>query len=156
MTRIIFALVLALALVRPAAAQDTPAALLKGYLAAWNSGNAEAAAAFMADDAVFFDAVTGEPLEGREAVLGLIQGFMTAITAIDWSVRGTPLYTADGIAFEWTFSGVNTGAFGPDMPATNKPVSFIGLTIIHLKDGKIVYEGDYYDSASLMAQITGQ
>ena len=47
--------------------------------------------------------------------------------------------SANGVAFEFTFAGTNTGAWGPDTPATGKPFSFNGVTFMRVENGKIVY-----------------
>ena len=140
--------------VRLSAAQMDPAALAEAYLAAWNAKDAEKAASYFAEDVEYFDATVGEPQKGREAARdNVIKVFMTAAPDLSWKMRGAPLVSADGIAFEWTFAGTNTGAWGPDTPATNKPFSFDGVTFMRVKDGKITYQGDYYDGLGFQKQL---
>lgn len=38
----------------------------KEYMAAWNAHDASRAAQFLADDAVYYDAAAGEPINGRK------------------------------------------------------------------------------------------
>ena len=68
-------------------------------------------------------------------------------------MKGEPIESANGVAFEWTFAGTNTGAWGPDTPATGKPFNFNGVTFMRVENGKIVYQGDYYDGLGFQKQL---
>ena len=63
-------------------------------------------------------------------------------------MTGEPIESANGIAYEFTFAGTNTGGWGPDTPATGKPFAFNGVTFMRVENGKIVYQGDWYDSVA--------
>jgi steroid delta-isomerase-like uncharacterized protein len=136
------------------AADMSAAEVAKGYLAAWNAKDADKAASFFADDVEYLDVTVGEPQKGREAARdNVIKVFMTAAPDLKWEMKGEPIVSEDGIAFQWTFSGTNTGAWGPETPATNKPFSFDGVTFMRVKDGKITYQGDYYDGYGFQKQL---
>ena len=136
------------------AADMTPRQVADAYLAAWNAHDADAAAAFMADDVTYLDVTAGEPQKGRDAARDkVIKLFVMAAPDLIWKMRGEPIENADGIAFEWTFGGTNTGAWGPDTPATGKPFSFNGVTFMRVKDGKIVTQSDYYDGLGFQKQL---
>ena len=138
----------------PRAADMSPAEIAKAYLAAWNEKNADKAASFFADDGEYFDVTVGTPQKGREAARdNVIKVFITAVPDVKWEMKSDPIVSKDGVAFQWTFSGTNTGAWGPDTPATNKPFSFDGVTFIRIKDGKIVYQGDFYDGYGFQKQL---
>ena len=47
----------------------------------------------------------------------------------------------------------DAGAWDAQTPATNKPLSFDGVSYVKVKDGKIVYQGDYYDALGLHKQL---
>ena len=135
------------------AAEMSAAEVAKGYLAAWNAKDVEKAASFYADDVEYFDVTLGEAHKGRDSAREVVQVFTTAAPDLKWEMKGDPIVSEDGIAFQWTFSGTNTGAWGPDTPATNKPFSFDGVTFMRVKDGKIVYQGDYYDGYGFGKQL---
>ena len=135
------------------AAEMSAAEVAQGYLAAWNAKDVEKAASFYADDVEYFDVTLGEPHKGREAAREVVQTFVTAAPDLKWEMKGDPIVSDDGIAFQWTFSGTNTGAWGPDTPATNKPFSFEGVTLMRVQDGKITYQGDYYDGYGFQKQL---
>ena len=58
----------------------TPRQVAEAYLAAWNAHDADAAAAFMADDVTYLDVIVGEPQKGRDAARDkVIKLFVTAV-----------------------------------------------------------------------------
>ncbi|NQD37282.1 SnoaL-like domain-containing protein [Permianibacter sp. IMCC34836] len=131
-----------------------PVKVIDDYMAAWNSHNADAAASHFADNVTYLDASVGTPQQGRDAARdNVIKVFMTAVPDCHWVRNGAPIVSADGIAFEWTFSGTNTGAWGPDTPATGKSFSFNGVSFIRLQGDKIAYQGDYYDALNFNKQM---
>ena len=88
-----------------------------------------------------------------QRVTRVIKLFVTAAPDLTWKMRSEPIESSNGIAFEWTFAGTNTGAWGPDTPATGKPFSFNGVTFMRVKNGKIVTQSDYYDGLGFQKQL---
>lgn len=137
-----------------AQAADDAKAIVDGYMAAWNAHAPEQAAAFLAEDAVYYDVTVGTPQKGRAAARdNVIKVFITAIPDLKWEMTGTPIVSKDGIAFQWVFRGTNTGAWNAETPATGKPVKFEGVSFVRIKDGKIAYQGDYYDALGFNKQL---
>ena len=135
-------------------AADDAKAIVDGYMAAWNAHDADKAGEFLAEDAEYFDVTVGSAQKGRAAARdNVIKVFVTAIPDLKWVMTGAPIVSADGIAFQWQFSGTNTGAWGAETPATGKPVSFEGVSFVRIKDGKIAYQGDYYDALGFNKQL---
>lgn len=137
-----------------AQAADDAKAIVDGYMAAWNAHDADKAATFFAEDGVYFDATVGTPQNGRTAARdNVIKVFITAVPDLTWSMTSAPIVSADGIAFQWKFSGTNSGPWSAETPATNKPLSFEGVSFVRIKDGKIAYQGDYYDALGFNKQL---
>ena len=139
-----------------AVADSLAVATVDGYMAAWNAHNATTAAAFFADSGVYLDASVGTPQIGRDnAQKNVIQAFITAAPDCKWSRDGEPIVNAagDGVAFQWTFSGTNTGPWGDGTKATGKPFTFHGVTFMRLSHGKIQWQGDYYDALGFYKQL---
>jgi ketosteroid isomerase-like protein len=108
----------------------------------------------MTDDVEYYDASTPAPQKGRDnARQHVIQAFLTAAPDCRWTRTGTPVVGKDGVAFQWTFTGTNTGPWDDGSKATGKPFSFNGVTLIRLRDGKIAYQGDYYDAYGFFKQL---
>lgn len=137
-----------------APAAPPPAQVIADYMAAWNAHDAERAASFFAEDGVYLDASVGTPQTGRQAALdNVIRVFLNAVPDAVWEQRGEPIASADGIAFEWRFHGTNSGDWSAETKATGKPLDFSGVSFVRLRDGHIVYQGDYYDAATLNKQM---
>lgn len=137
-----------------AQAADDAKAIVDGYMAAWNAHDANKAGEFLAEDAEYYDVTVGTPQKGRAAARdNVIKVFVGAIPDLKWEMTGAPIVSADGIAFQWVFSGTNTGAWSAETPATGKPVKFEGVSFMRIKDGKIAYQGDYYDALGFNKQL---
>lgn len=137
-----------------AQAADDAKAIVDGYMAAWNAHDADKAGEFLAEDAEYYDVTVGTAQKGRAAARdNVIKVFVGAIPDLKWQMTGAPIVSADGIAFQWVFSGTNTGAWSAETPATGKPVKFEGVSFIRIKDGKIAYQGDYYDALGFNKQL---
>ena len=135
-------------------AADDAKAIVDGYMAAWNAHDIDKAAGFLAEDAVYFDATVGTPQQGRAAARdNVIKVFITAVPDLRWKMTSEPIVSADGIAFQWEFAGTNSGAWSAETPATNKPLKFEGVSFVRVKNGKITYQGDYYDALGFNKQL---
>jgi steroid delta-isomerase-like uncharacterized protein len=128
--------------------------IIADYIAAWNAHDPERAGSFFSDDAVYLDVTMGAPQQGRRAAIdNVIKVYMNAVPGCRWEMRGEPIVTADGVAFEWTFSGKNTGSWAFGVAATNQNLNLHGVSFMRIKDGKIVYEGNYYDGVTMNKQM---
>jgi len=149
---------LAVLRVPPAQSQDkgtAPAEVVDAYMAAWNAHDASKVGTFFTDDVVYFDTTVGTPQKGRDAVRrNVVEVFMKAAPDLIWTRDAKePIAGPEGIAFEWRFKGTNTGPWDANTPATNKPFEFKGVSFVRIKDGKIAYQGDYYDALSFQKQL---
>lgn len=139
------------------AAQESTAmlAIVDQYIAGWNAHDAAQAASFFADSVVYYDASLGTPQVGRaNAQTNVIEAFLKAVPDAQWTRDDKPpVVGADGVAFTWTFSGTNTGPWGDGTKATNKKFTITGATIIRIADGKIIYQGDFYDTLGFYKQL---
>ena len=134
-------------------AASTSLSTVKEYMAAWNAHNAPLAAQYLANDVVYYDAAAGEPVNGREnAEKEVIGAFIKAVPDLTWKMIGKPVYDEDTVAFRWEFSGKNSGEWAGS-PATNNPIKFEGVSYIHVKAGKIIWQGDYYDAKKLDEEL---
>lgn len=136
-----------------ALAESSPLTVVKNYMAAWNAHQAGQAAEYLASDMVYYDAAVGTPVEGKEkAEKEVIGAFIKAVPDLRWQMTSEPVYNKDTIAFRWTFSGTNSGEWGGS-PATNNPIKFEGVSFIKVSNGKISWQGDYYDSKKLDEEL---
>ena len=137
-----------------AQAADDAKAIVDGYMAAWNAHDVEKAGTFLAADAEYLDITVGTPQNGKAAARdNVIKVFVGAVPDLKWEMTSAPIVSADGIAFQWKFSGTNSGDWSAETKATGKPLSFEGVSFIRIKDGKIAYQGDYYDALGFNKQL---
>jgi len=135
-------------------AADSPSVVVAAYLAAWNAHDSAKAASYFADNVTYYDASVGKPVTGKEAAkTGVIDNFLNAVPDAVWTMKGDPVVAGDKVAFEWEFSGTNTGAWSDGTAATGKSFKFTGASILDIKDGKIVSQNDYYDALGFYKQL---
>lgn len=127
---------------------------MKNYLAAWNEHDATKAASFLDENVVLFDASVGKPVKGRaEAKNNVIKAFINAVPDLNWEPIGEPVVNKNTVAFEWKFSGTNTGDWSDGTKASNKEFNIKGMSIFRFNGDKIVYQGDYYDALGFYTQL---
>jgi steroid delta-isomerase-like uncharacterized protein len=142
------------AVVLPRAGLADPLAVVEAYVAAWNAHDAAAAAGHLAEDVTYYDASVGTPQVGRDAArTNVIEAFLNAAPDAKWERSGDPVVSGDAVAFEWVFSGTNTGAWADGTAATGKPFSIHGLSLFRLAGEEIAYQGDYYDALGFYKQL---
>lgn len=127
--------------------------VLEDYLSAWNEHDAVKAGSFLAEDTEYFDASFAGLQRGRQAVVdNAINVFLRGMPDLRWEIRSEPIVGVDGIAYEWTLTGTNTGTWGR-ISATQQKVNLKGQSFVRVKNGKISYQAVVYDSAVLNRQL---
>jgi steroid delta-isomerase-like uncharacterized protein len=139
-----------------ALADVSPLTVVKEYMSAWNAHDSAKAAQYLANDVVYYDAANGTPVKGKgNAEKDVIGAFIKAVPDLNWKMTSKPVYDHDTIAFRWEFSGKNSGEWSGS-PATNNPIKFEGVSYITVNNGKITWQGDYYDSKKLDEELKPQ
>ncbi len=143
-------------MVAASAAHAGPQEIVKKYMAAWNAHNYNEAALSFDYDVEYFDASVGTPQFGIVTARdNVIKFFVQAFPDAKWTMEGKPLVQGDSIAFRWVFTGKNTGipVDCPDMGPTGKAIDLHGVSMIHTKNGRITYQGDFYDALTFRNQV---
>lgn len=122
------------------------------YLQAWNDHDGAAAAAHMAEDAVYEDVAAARVCHGREEIARWVAegvGFSSDLHFEDVSF----FYFGSAYAVEWVMSGTNDGPAG-DQPATGRPYRVRGASVGTLNDEGLIAENrDYWNMADVFVQI---
>ena len=145
----------AVAVAPPAApaAAGSPRQVLDAWLSAWNAHDIQRTGALLADDVEYFDAGFSGIQRGRDAAVeNGVSVFMRGVPDLQWELRGEPVASADAIAWEWTFTGTNTGTWG-GIPATRQAITLKGVSVLRLRGGKIAQVATYYDTGTLNRQL---
>ena len=127
--------------------------MLDSYLDAWNRHDAQAVSGFLAQDAVVFDSLLGNLSHGRaEADRNVISMYLRAVPDGRWALRGEPVVSADGFSYEWALTGTNLGDWTSYLRGRGQKLDFKGISIVRIKDGRISYQANYFDTNALGAQ----
>jgi len=117
----------------------------------WNEGDLSIADEIYSPEIVYHHLNIYEDRIGINAFKEFVDGIRT--TYPDFFVVFENRFIADEWATaQWTISGTNTGLRG-DQPATGKKMKVSGVTIYHIKDGKIMEEWVYYNQGAILKQL---
>src|SRR5690349_12797841 len=126
-------------------------ATLREWAAAWSGGDSDRLAATFTDDCVYEDVPMGVLTHGKAELRAFANGIFAVIP--DFAVELTAHFAADGWAgLEWTMSGTQRGDL-PGIPATGKPFTLRGSSILVLSSGRIGRCTDYWDMTAFLKQI---
>ena len=103
------------------------------------------------EHAVVEDSMHAQSFVGRAAIMGrknlvLAAASDAAITVTNRIVHGNQ------VTAEWVATGSHTGDL-PGLPASGRPFTLRGVTVVIRHDGKIVREALYYDVSELHRQL---
>src|SRR5438067_7275122 len=121
------------------------------HLTHQSQGNASALHNDYAEHAVVEDSLHAQPFVGRPAILArknliLAAASEAAITVTNRMVHGNQ------VTAEWVATGRHTGDL-PGLPASGRPFTLRGVTVVIREKGKIVREALYYNVSELHSQL---
>ena len=130
--------------------------LSEKYASAANRHDAQAVAAFYANDCVIYGPLFPEPLRGRDAAQKDIADFIRAFPDLRFEFRNALEKGDVGVA-ELHMSGTNTGPLSTpigEVPATKKRIDIWGAGYARINSqGLIAEERRYYDTAGFMKRL---
>ena len=124
--------------------------IVRRYQEIYNSNDLDALAEVISDDVLTPNIMPGVPrgIEGAKAAHRImLAGFPDYQTVIDDLIA-----EGDKVAARITMSGTNTGSF-IGIPPTGKFISFTGIYIARIANGKIVEHWGEEDGVSLLTQL---
>ena len=106
------------------------------------------------DDAVY-TAPAGRH-EGRDGIRSWFDGWAEAFSDVRF-VSSLVVEQEGAVVAEWTWRARHTGPLtmpgGASIPATGNALEFPGVTILRVRDGRIVAARDYQDQLESMIQL---
>jgi len=128
--------------------------VLDGYMRAWAEHNITKIDTFYADDVAWYDLGTDSITKGKVKMSKAItDAFMGYVPDMYWEKSGDVIVSGNSISYEWVYAGTFTGMWG-DVNVKDKKFSIKGMsTTIINKNGKIIWQKDYYDMYSFMKQL---
>ena len=116
------------------------------YTAAWNSGSAEAVAAFFAPDGRIV-INRGEPWEGRVGVAQMAAGFYADVPDLHLVCDGLRI-AGDHVVYQWTFTGNHA--------TSGNPLRVVGWEEWDMDaDLRVKSSRGWYDAEDYARQATG-
>lgn len=119
----------------------------------WNKRREDAIDEMFAEDGIAngLNDADGNPLRGPEGFKQLHRAFLAAYPDLQITVEDT-VTEGDKIAARCTVKATHAGE-GLGVAPTNQPIEFTGLTIVKIKDGKIVEAWNEFDFMKMYSQI---
>ena len=119
----------------------------------WNKGREDAIDEMFAADGVAngLNDAEGNPIRGTEGFKALHRAFRGAFPNMQITVEDT-VTEGDKIAARCTVRAKREGE-GLGVAPTNQPIEFTGLTIVKIKDGKIVEAWNEFDFMKMYSQV---
>ncbi len=140
---------------QPATPPPTPTSvppIVAHWVAAWEAGDGTGVAALFTEDGLYEDLAFEAYNVGHEEVGQWVTITTHALSAIRAEV--VHVVQGDGrIAFEWVFSGEQTGPFPGDIPATGRAFSVRALSTFEMEGDLIRHASDFYNLATLFRQL---
>jgi predicted ester cyclase len=129
-------------------AEENRALIHRWFEEVWNKGRAEAIDEMFAEEGVANGLAdeTGAPLRGPTGFKPFF-----AFPDIEVLVEDT-VAEGDRVAARCRVRATHSGD-GLGVAATNKPIEFMGISIVRIRDGKIVEAWNNFDFMSLFQQI---
>jgi len=117
----------------------------------WNKGNLAIVDELGVPDIRMYYPLTGE-LRGRDQVKQGVGQFRTSFPDAAFTPASGFIAEGDLVAARWKCEATQKGLFG-SMPPTGRAVSWMGISIFRVVEGKIVDETGEEDALSLMRQL---
>jgi steroid delta-isomerase-like uncharacterized protein len=89
--------------------------------------------------------------QGREGIRQATSSFMAAFPDLHFTIDDL-LAEGDRVAWRWTMTGTHKGNLGP-FPASGKSVRLSGISLLRLREGKIMEDKVRADMVGLLQQI---
>ncbi len=125
--------------------------LMDGYTQLWNGGNLELINTLYTEDCVRHNPDNTDA-NGLDGIKEFVEGVYTIFP--DFKVTfDEPMKIKDGIVIRWTAIGTNDGPLSEDMPATGKAVSFSGIDVVKIENGKLKEEWVYFNELPMLKQL---
>lgn len=116
-----------------------------------SAGNVAVLDEVFAEGIVSHDPTEREPLRGRDQYRASVMEILAAFPGLQLRIDDQ-VAEGEKVATRWSFTGRHEGElFG--IPATGRDVTFSGIDIHRIADGRIVEEWSHWDALGLMRQL---
>ena len=133
--------------------EENRALIHRWFEEVWNKGRADAIDEMFADDGIAHGLAdeSGSPLRGPAAFREYHQKFRNAFPDVVVTVEDT-IAEGDRVAARCTVRGKHAGdSLG--FAATHRPMEITGISIVRVRDGKIIEGWNNFDFMRMMQQL---
>jgi steroid delta-isomerase-like uncharacterized protein len=135
-----------------AAAQESELAI-RSLMAAWERGDVELIQELFWPQATYDDYPNQHTYQGIDEIIAYVNTLHAWADDVLMNI-GSVHVTESGAVAEWVFSATQARPMGSQVPiATGLEVVTNGVTIIELRDGRIIRAADYSDVTPLLLQL---
>jgi len=121
------------------------------YHSIWNERRLEFIEHVIAETHAISDPTVAGGAVGPAAYRRQVERFLTGLPDLHFEVDDT-ITEKDKLVVYWTITGTHRGEF-LGVPPTNKKVSFSGITINQIRNGKIIESTVIWDGLGLLEQF---
>jgi steroid delta-isomerase-like uncharacterized protein len=127
--------------------------ILEEFVTTWSSHDMDRVLPLYTADCTYEDVTLGAINHGKDELRGFGKLFISGFPDVTFELA-SQFVAVNGswAAGEWMMTGTHRGDL-PGLPATGKPISIRGVSILELLDNKIRRCSDYWDMATLLKQI---
>jgi len=139
-----------------AAASRESELVIRSLMAGWESGDMNLIEDLFLPQATYDDFPNQVTYQGLEEIVGYIVAVHDWADDVYMNVGSVRAYESGAVA-EWVFSAVQNRPMGGLVSiATGREVVLNGVTIIEMRDGRILRAADYTDTTPMMLQLGGR
>jgi len=121
------------------------------YHSIWNQRRLEFIPLVIADTHALGDPTVSGRGVGPENYRRQVERFVTGLPDLRFDVEET-VSEGEKLVVSWTITGTHRGEF-LGVPPTNRKVSFSGITISHIREGKVIESTVIWDGLGLLEQF---
>ena len=121
------------------------------YEEVWNQRKLDVVDELISPSHALLDPITSGSQAGPELYKRRVVELTTAFPDLSFTVEDT-IAEGEKLVVSWIFSGTHQGEF-MEIPATGKKISVEGITIHHIRNGKILDSYARWDALGLMRQL---
>lgn len=120
------------------------------FYAFWNTGNEDFISQTVASGFIDNTLPKGRP-QGPEGLTFASRNFRKAVPDLQCKIEDL-LVVGDKVTARLTFTGTHNGEFLGKAP-TGKPIKFMAIDVLRIKDGKLIEDWHLEDNLTLMQQL---
>lgn len=121
------------------------------YQEVWNERKLEVVDELLSASHAFHDPIVSGSQAGPELYKRRVMEMTTVFPDLSFTIEDT-IAEGERVAVCWTISGTQKGEF-MEIPPTGREISVEGITIHHLKDGKILDSYAKWDVLGLLQEL---